>query len=64
VLSAVLDECFEAAPHAPRSVGIMLAAQWQGALLWRSFDPAEPVERYVEKTPKRFVAVIAEPTVS
>ena len=64
VLSTILDECFEAVSHAPRDVGIMLAAQWQGALLWWSFDPAEPVERYVEKTLKRFVAAITKPIVS
>jgi AcrR family transcriptional regulator len=59
VLSAVLDQCFAVVPHAPRGIGLMLAAQWQGSLLWWGFDPREPVERYVEKSLKRFVAAIA-----
>ena len=57
-LSVALDGRFAGVPGAPQGVGLMLAAQWQGALLWWGFDPREPVERYVEKTLRRFVAAI------
>ena len=58
VLSTALDRCFAAVPHAPKGIGLMLAAQWQGSLLWWGFEPREPVGRYVEKSLKRFVAAI------
>jgi AcrR family transcriptional regulator len=57
-LSAALDACFADVPHAPKGTGLMLAAQWQGALLWWGFDPRQPVERYVEMTLRRFVAAM------
>jgi AcrR family transcriptional regulator len=60
VLSAALDACFAQVPDAPKGVGLMLAAQWQGALLWWGFDPRVPVERYVESTLRRFVAAMLE----
>jgi AcrR family transcriptional regulator len=60
-LSAALDACFADVPTAPENVGILLAGQWQGALLWWGFDPREPVERYVARILRRFVAVITTP---
>jgi len=59
VLAAALDGCFAGVAAAPKGIGLMLAAQWQGSLLWWGFDPREPVERYVEKRLKRLVAAIA-----
>jgi AcrR family transcriptional regulator len=61
VLSAALDRCFDGVGSAPKGIGLMLAAQWQGSLLWWGFDPCEPVERYVERSLKRFVAAIVAP---
>ncbi len=58
-LSATLDACFREVPTAPENVGILLLAQWQGALLWWGFDPREPVDRHVARILRRFVAVIA-----
>ncbi|HET7716578.1 MAG TPA: helix-turn-helix domain-containing protein [Bauldia sp.] len=58
VLSAALEACFAGVPAAPKGIGLMLAAQWQGALIWWGFDPREPVMRYVEKSLRRFVAAI------
>jgi AcrR family transcriptional regulator len=58
-LSTALDQCFAGVSHAPKGIGLMLAAQWQGSLLWWGFDPREPVERYVEKSLKRLVTAIA-----
>ena len=61
VLSARWTHCFAGVPHAPKGIGLLLASQWQGSLLWWGFDPREPVERYVEKSLKRFVAAISLP---
>jgi AcrR family transcriptional regulator len=58
-LSRILDGCFSA--HAPHGIGLLTAAQWQGALLWWSFDPKGAVEDYVEDSLKRFVSALAPP---
>jgi AcrR family transcriptional regulator len=59
VLSRILDECFAAAPRAPRGIGLLMAAQWQGSLLWWSFEPQGRVEDFVESNLKRFVSALA-----
>jgi AcrR family transcriptional regulator len=58
VLSAALDACFAQVRNAPPDIGLLIAAQWQGALLWWSFDPQEPVENFVEASLSRFVAAV------
>ncbi len=45
VLTRALEECFDATPHAPRGIGLLMASQWQGSLLWWSFDPKGPGRR-------------------
>lgn len=57
-LSGILDDCFSGRPNAPRGVGLLMASQWQGSLIWWGFDPQGPVERFVEQSLKRFVAAI------
>lgn len=42
----------------PAGLGLMMAAQWQGALLWWSFKPEGAVEAFVENQLRRFVAVL------
>ncbi|ACP25726.1 putative TetR family transcriptional regulator [Sinorhizobium fredii NGR234] len=59
VLSAALEERFGGVPAAPAGIGLMMAAQWQGALLWWSFDPCVPVTDFVEERLERFVATFA-----
>ena len=61
LLSGALDERFAGIPAAPAGIGLMMAAQWQGSLLWWSFDPRVPVERFVEESLERFVATFARP---
>ncbi len=39
-LSGALDDCFAKVAHAPPGIGLLIASQWQGSLLWWSFDPA------------------------
>jgi AcrR family transcriptional regulator len=57
-LSRVLEDCFSQVPDAPKGIGLLLATQWQGSLLWWSFDPKQRVEDYIEASLKRFVAAI------
>lgn len=57
-LSAALDACFSDAPDAPEGIGLLMATQWQGALLWWSFDPRQRIEDHVEETLRRFVAAL------
>ncbi|MEQ9811235.1 MAG: TetR family transcriptional regulator [Azospirillaceae bacterium] len=65
-LSAVLEDCFAGqpgmVPGVVPGIGLMLAAQWQGALLWWSFDPEGPVERFVEARLRAFVAALTGPS--
>jgi AcrR family transcriptional regulator len=60
-LSRALDQCFAAVPRAPRDVGSLIATQWQGALVWWSFDPRQSVNGFVEASLRRFVAALTRP---
>jgi AcrR family transcriptional regulator len=62
VLSAALDECFAEVPHAPKGMGLLMASQWQGSLLWWGFDPRESVESFVEASLARFVSAVVRPS--
>jgi AcrR family transcriptional regulator len=42
-LTAILDDCFRSTPDAPRRIGHLLAAHWQGTLIWRAFQPSRPI---------------------
>jgi len=57
-LSKVLDDCFFATPDAPENIGTLIAAQWQGLLLWWGFDPRMTIEAFVEVGLKSFVAAL------
>jgi AcrR family transcriptional regulator len=58
VLIAALDARFADARPAPRGVGLLLASQWQGSLIWWSFDPQGPVEGFVEDSLRRLVEAL------
>ena len=58
VLTRALEECFAAEPQAPQGFGLLMAAQWQGSVLWWSFDPKGKVETYVEENLESFVSAI------
>jgi AcrR family transcriptional regulator len=60
-LCSALDDCFATVPQAPQGIGLLIAAQWQGSLLWWSFDPQGAVESFVEDSLNRFVAAIVRP---
>jgi AcrR family transcriptional regulator len=57
-LSRLLEDCFADVPRTPGNIGFLIAAQWQGLLLWWSFDPRGRVEDYVEENLKSFVSAI------
>ncbi|MBE1203151.1 TetR/AcrR family transcriptional regulator [Aminobacter carboxidus] len=61
-LSAALDERFTAVAAAPQGIGLLMASQWQGSLLWWGFDPQGRVEDFVAASLRGFVAaLLAEP---
>jgi AcrR family transcriptional regulator len=47
-LCPLLDECFAGISGVPEGIGLLMAAQWQGALLWWAFDPRVPVQEFLE----------------
>jgi len=58
-LSTALEDCFAGVPHVPSGIGLLMASQWQGSLLWWGFDPKGDVADFVEDGLRRFVAAIA-----
>jgi AcrR family transcriptional regulator len=58
-LSSAIEDCFSEAAHAPQGIGLLMMSQWQGSLLWWSFDPQRDVEGFVEESLARFVSAIA-----
>lgn len=54
-LVTALDACLAATPGLPRNAGTLVATHWQGALLWWSFDPREPVAIHVERSLTQFI---------
>jgi AcrR family transcriptional regulator len=57
-LVAALDACFADTPHVPRDIGLLMAAQWQGSLLWWSFDPRGAIAEHVRHELVRLVAAL------
>jgi AcrR family transcriptional regulator len=57
-LSSALEDCFAETPQAPPGIGLLIASQWQGSLLWWGFDPQGAVEDFVEDSLKRFVSAL------
>ncbi|MBL0371856.1 TetR/AcrR family transcriptional regulator [Rhizobium sp. KVB221] len=58
-LCAALDRCFADAPGAGKGMGLMMAAQWQGSLVWWGFDPVGRVEDHVNESLQRFIAALS-----
>jgi AcrR family transcriptional regulator len=56
-LARALDECLSDLPHVPPGIGLLMASQWQGSLLWWGFDPRGKVDDYVEEGLRHFVSV-------
>ncbi|OHV76084.1 TetR family transcriptional regulator [Rhizobium sp. LCM 4573] len=57
-LQQALSDCFAATPGAPKDIGALMAAQWQGALIWWGFDPALPVEEHVRRSLNALIVAV------
>ena len=60
-LSKALDDCLSDVPNAPPGIGLLMASQWQGSLLWWGFDPQGRVDAFVEQELRRFIAALLTP---
>ncbi|MCJ9752522.1 TetR/AcrR family transcriptional regulator [Neorhizobium sp. BETTINA12A] len=58
VLSTAIAACFAATPGTPDNIGVLMASQWQGCLLWWGFDPAGPIDAHVRRSLGAFVAAV------
>ncbi|MBS3650066.1 TetR/AcrR family transcriptional regulator [Pseudaminobacter sp. 19-2017] len=63
-LSRALDVCFADLKGAPAGIGLLMAAQWQGALLWWGFEPDGKVEDFIAQVLERFVGLVASGSTS
>lgn len=61
-LVGALDACFRDVERTPQGIGMLLASQWQGSLLWWGFNPRGRVEDYVEDGLRHFIRALL-PTV-
>lgn len=57
-LVSALDGCFQDVERTPRGIGMLLASQWQGSLLWWSFDPQGKVEDFVAHGLRHFIRAV------
>ena len=57
-LSGALDDCLASSPEFAEGAGMMLAAQWQGSLLWWSFEPDLPVQDQVRQALSALVVAL------
>ncbi len=61
-LSSALEERFTGVAGTPRGIGLLMASQWQGSLLWWGFDPQGRIEDFVAASLRGFVStLLAEP---
>lgn len=58
VLTRALDACFAGVEGAPEGIGLLMAAHWQGSLLWWGFEPDGPVEDHIATSLTRFVSTL------
>ena len=58
ILCRAIDACFAGRPDVPKTIGMLMASQWQGCLTWWGFDPAGPIEKHVRRSLEEFVAAI------
>jgi AcrR family transcriptional regulator len=60
-LAGALDACFDDVAAAPPGIGLLMATQWQGSLLWWGFDPSDGLGSYIESSLRGFVSAILAP---
>lgn len=54
-LAKAINDCFDAGPESPSNMGELMIVQWQGLLLWWSFEPVEPVRDYTRRKLSRLL---------
>lgn len=59
-LFSAIGDCFDDTPDTPPDIGRLMATQWQGALLWWSFEPRGRVSDHVRERLEEFVAAILQ----
>lgn len=59
-LRRALGACFADTPDLPESAGLILATQWQGSLLWWSFNPSRRIELHVRESLRGFISFVRE----
>lgn len=57
-LCETLDACFAGLPEVPPDMGSLMSAQWQGSLVWWSFEPEGPVEDHVARSLRAFIEAV------
>lgn len=60
-LSGAIADCFSEKAGAPDDIGMLMASQWQGCLLWWGFNPTETIAAHVRKSLEAFLAAIGLP---
>ncbi|CDZ43159.1 TetR/AcrR family transcriptional regulator [Neorhizobium galegae] len=58
VISTAITACFAATRGTPDNIGMLMASQWQGCLLWWGFNPAGPIDAHVRRSLEEFVAAV------
>ncbi|CAN7220007.1 TetR/AcrR family transcriptional regulator [Neorhizobium sp. LjRoot104] len=58
VISTAITACFAATPGTPDDIGMLMASQWQGCLLWWGFNPMGPIDAHVRRSLEGFVAAV------
>ncbi|AWC24791.1 Bacterial regulatory protein, tetR family [Aminobacter sp. MSH1] len=61
-LCAALEVRFAGVAGAPRGIGLLMASQWQGSLLWWGFDPQGRVEDFVAAGLRSLIAAAVPAT--
>jgi AcrR family transcriptional regulator len=54
-LASMVEECFPNTPGASSDIGILMIAQWQGALLLWGFSPDERLSAFIREHLERFL---------
>lgn len=55
-LAGILDRCLAEHIDGRQGLGLLMASQWQGALVWWGFEPDRPVTEHVGRELEQFVA--------
>jgi AcrR family transcriptional regulator len=57
-LTAAIGQCFASVPDAPSGIGFVLAAHWQGALIWWAFGARQPLDDYLADSLRTLISLL------